>query len=368
MLATSLLCCVLAMLPDDSAQRIPVPEAIALERRTLRARRAIACGEVEYRVVRRLDSGKIEQEFEYRTVFDGQRIRCDVSCRLPALSNAGDDAASSVVRRCVYTKDALFRYIKVNSPGGSSKVVYKREPNVRDLALFWRDRIDPRLIGVVPADPLVLHGASLESFLGLSDRRNTSVERQRVADLETWRIECECSDRSRRRMWIAPSQNYSIVRAIIVPGSGGGSLLDRIECENREYGSPGVWYPRRVCYERFVDGKFYYEVVLTVQKARFNQPVDEAVFTLAGMDIPEGTRVIGLSGLGQGPEMWDGSSIVPLRMHDPPGDLDGERPSGRNPFRRPTSSIALLLVALLALLVRRRKRRARTRRRKTAPV
>lgn len=356
------------MRPDDSAQSIRVPDAIALERRTLSARRAMACGEVEYRVVRRLDSGKIEQEFEYRTVFDGQRIRCDVSCRLPALSNAADDAASSVVRRCVFTKDALFRYIKVNSPGGSTDVVCKREPNTPAPSLFYRDKIDPRLIGVVPSDPLVLHSASLESFLALSDRRNTSIERQRVGDLETWRIEHERSDRSRIRMWIAPSQDYSIVRVVIVPEWGGGSLLDRIECENREYGSPGVWYPHRVCYERFVDGEFYYEVVLTVQKARFNQPVDEKVFTLAGMDIPEGTRVIGLSRPGQGPEMWDGSNIVPLRMHDPPGDLDADRPSGRKPFRRLTSSVALLLVALLALFVRRRQRRAGTRRRKSDPV
>jgi hypothetical protein len=117
-----------------------------------------------------------------------------------------------------------------------------------------------------------------------------------------------------------------------------------------------------------MDGKFCYEVVLTVQTARFNQPVDDRIFTLTGMGMPEGTPVIDSSRPSQGPEMWDGSNIVPLRVHDSAGDLDAEGRNGEKPFRNLTSSVAVVLVALLALFVRRRQRRPGTRHRKTAAV
>ncbi len=354
--ATLFLCCILVMLQEDQGPKTQIPDAIKLEQRTLSARRAIARGEVEFHVVRRLHSGKIEQRYEYRTFFDGQRIRCDMNHPLDSTSHAASAADALAVRTCVLTEDTYLHYYHVNTPSDSAHVLFKHDPKRPNHLSFTRHTVDPRLIGVVPSDPLVLHAKTLESFLALPDRRNTSVARQMIGDLETWRIEYERGDGTQIRMWIAPSQDYSIVRAAVVPESCGGNLVSRIECHNRKYGDPGIWFPHRVRYERFLDGKFYYEVVVTVHAARFNQPVDDKVFTLEGMDIPRGTPVFNLSSRWQGHEMWDGSKIVPVRMHDPAGDLDAEGSEGGVPWRGLTSAVALGLAALLAFFVRWRQR------------
>ena len=350
------LCCILLVLPEDRAQKDQSPEAIALEQRTLNARRAMVRGEVEYHFVRRLHSVEAEEEFECRTVFDRERLRCDVNRSVAVPSDAAA-ANTSTVRRSVFTEDTFFCcYLDVNNPAGGSRVLYQYRSNRPYSLSVALHRTDPRLIGVVPADPLVLHSASLESFLAPTDRTNTCVERQELGGLETWRVQYDRGDGARIRMWIAPSQDYSVVRAAEEFDYDVGNLVSTIECENRKYGSPGVWFPHQVRYERFINEEWYYEVVLTVQQARFNQPVDEEVFTLTGMDIPEGTPVVDLPGPCKVRTIWDGRNIVPVRVGSPLPDLDAEGPEGEVPWRLLMSPVALALVALLAFFVRWRPR------------
>jgi hypothetical protein len=353
--------CVLAALAQDRAQENQIPEAIALELRTLAARRAIVSGEVEFELVRTFDPAEPGQRYEWRATFDGERVRCDVIRRLAGSSGAADTPDASEVRRAAFTQNGFFRYSQRSRREGSTQVRYGFRSAKPCSPLIAVGKIDPCLIGVVAADPFVLHSASLESSLALPDRANTSVESKRLGGLETWRIQYDRGDGARVRMWIAPSQDYNVVRAIEELDYGCESVTHTIECENRKYGVPGIWFPHQVRYQRFVDGKRYYGVVLTVVKASFNQPVDEQVFTLAGMDIPRGTPIFDLPGPRECPLIWDGRRVVPASVSSPSPDLDAEGPAGRVPWRLLASPVALALAAVLALFVRRRQRFAKPR-------
>jgi hypothetical protein len=83
----------------------------------------------------------------------------------------------------------------------------------------------------------------------------------------------------------------------------------------------GVWFPRRVVHQRYVNGWPLRAQVTTLTDARFNPEIDDALFTFASVGVQPGDRVHVYT---EGPTppvvFWDGQQLQPVtsRRPEPP--------------------------------------------------
>ena len=91
------------------------------------------------------------------------------------------------------------------------------------------------------------------------------------------------------KAWVVPSKGYCIKKR---QSTNQGTVAFEYETTLKEY-SPGFWWFDRAVQKRRKTGeKEPFETIeLSIEKIEFNKPLDPKVFTIAGTNIPEGTRI-----------------------------------------------------------------------------
>ena len=91
------------------------------------------------------------------------------------------------------------------------------------------------------------------------------------------------------KAWVVPSKGYCIKKR---QSTNEGTVAFEYETTLKEY-SPGFWWFDRAVQKRRKTGeKEPFETIeLSIEKIEFNKPLDPKVFTIAGTNIPEGTRI-----------------------------------------------------------------------------
>jgi hypothetical protein len=210
---------------------------------------------------------------------------------------------------------------------------------------------DPRLIGMVAMNyPNLIH-YHLNSELGRTDRDVPSIGAEMHDGLECWRVEHSRVNGAVTRLWIAPSQGYSVVRIETEFTDGAHRIIDSVHCNLVNYDQQGLWFPKGSHYERSIDGEIVEMEECQLIVHHLNLPVEKSTFALAGLGIPAGTPITRIPSDFRGSLVWNGREAVPRSLLSAPGV-----PAGGWRASLGLASAGLALVAALAVVVYSRRR------------
>ncbi len=317
----------------------PIPDARTLEDRVVAQRAALARGHIELESSIRIGERSIKTR---RSIyFDGRKIRGDVT----RLDGQKSDERDAPAREINCFNDKSFIYYNDEPIGGGHSMAI----NLVDLRSFTNDRethsvSDPRLLGIAPTDVAMLVYFRLNALVVGSGTEPRSVSREAYKGQDCYVVSRGASGgpgKGRLRLWIAPAKGMGVVRSERRSGSDDSAIVDSVESELERIEGPGIWYPRTCHYRRVEGGKVTREQDVLVTSATFNQPIDPAVFTLAGMEVPVGKRVLPTPSE-NGTFMWDGHRVV---ASSTPAELAPAERFRKGGTFLGVSSVLLLVVA-----------------------
>ena len=170
--------------------------------------------------------------------------------------------------------------------------------------------------------------------------------------------EAEYEYETRRAIWVAPDRGYALLRSEVettYPGVG-VSTLSLVASSYAKIGDQGIWYPRQSVRSLSSDSALVSGVRTTVVDISLDPP-DPAVFTLAGMDVKEGRKIVDRS---EGPRelefLWDGNQAVPIEATTEIADAIVPNKAENRTWLLVVNAAALTGIGIYLLLVRHRKR------------
>ncbi len=349
--------CPLLLWANQAVPEEASPSPHEVESRALAERRKILRGEVVFRL-EETARGQQKPTTTFHVFFDGDSIRCDVMQTLLNQWPGGRATHSKDLHKYVFTPKTTLWHANTVSPDGKGVAAYKMArnktgPNGKPFGgNYLPYRLDPRLVGLAPCAPTLVYIVDMEYLLMRPDREDTSIAADVLDGVDTWRIEYRRKNGEPVKFWIAPSKGYSLLRASEVEPYGDSKIEDSIQCEVEQFGAQQIWYPSRVYYERKLDGEKVMSSTLTTTHAEFNQPIDAALFTMAGMDIPAGTMVVEQPRNPDGGREWNGKELVLMGRKSP--TYTG--PPSSRPWMWWIVSINLLVVSVLLMMFWARSR------------
>ncbi len=170
---------------------------------------------------------------------------------------------------------------------------------------------DPRLIGLAAIEYSNLVHYHLEDLFARSDRTGVKLESSSAGGRDCWKLSYKLHNGTLEEVYIDSDRGWNVVKRVTMDDET-DVLVDTIESELAQFGSPPRWFPSKCRYWRSEKGKITNEETLTVKVIQFNQPVDPKLFTLEGMNILAGTMISARPPLGPGQYYWDGRAIKKL--------------------------------------------------------
>lgn len=277
--------------PDLSAEEV--------EARALRQRRAIKQGAFVLTSLSRKADGKPRFSREFRIWIDGAKNRTDI-IKL--------DASPSFRQvHCLNCDEGkLVFFSEQPLEGGISVVeVEKKVPAGRILL-----NIDPRTLGMALSNCGGLCQEHLESALARKDRHPPTVRKAELKGQDCHLLEFTALNGVKYKAWVVPAWDFSVARMEVENGlHPDGVHHFSVECDYRQYGKAGYWYPSSCVYEHRVGDKLDEREVTEVKSASINEPLPPDCFALAGMKVPDRKPIYGLASDGKKMN-WDGAKAV----------------------------------------------------------
>lgn len=170
------------------------------------------------------------------------------------------------------------------------------------------------MLGLIPMPSGLLYRTPVDAFYDVVERTEWTIEPERLDEVDTLKSSYFRADGQRVTFWIAPELGHSVVQTEFSSLSKQGKRrTQRVHSKLAQHGD--VWFPSECEYTCYSDDELIAHELWIVKNATFNSPIDPAVFTLAGLELPQGTYVVGDSGQ-QGklaPGVWNGGKLT-----DPP--------------------------------------------------
>ncbi len=220
---------------------------------------------------------------------------------------------------------------------------------------------EPKLLGMVPSPTTFLYGIDFGAFAEGNDRRWTRVEESDLNGKLVWFCEYLRNDGYTGRMWISPSDGWSILKAEGQVAHGNDEVIvDSISV------TPGSWhagmesiaFPARVQFKRELSGKVGWQEDVNVISARFNFDIDEVVFGPAALDLPVGNSVMLRTDEPSYGMIWDGKELKVVGAYvEPEKRADPVRGPERKRFLWILcgNAAALAIIIIFMLWLKRRK-------------
>lgn len=224
-----------------------------------------------------------------------------------------------------------------------------------------RFKLDPRLIGLVPAPSSSYENYTTGSILARSDREDVST-RATEHNGEKAIVHEFCwsgAPEARLQLTFVKAWGPSLVRLVTTVHAKKWQY--ELRSEYQQHGVGKLWFPKHVTYQKTEGGRVVEKETLTVEEADFDVTPPAAVFHLAGMDLPANldAQIIGLDAPGR--HIWDGNSIVKNDREAFAQRFPDIPPHTASPLWRNNYVIAavalFLLGAVLVTMARRRGKR-----------
>lgn len=286
-------------------------EVSEVEQLALANRKAIRSGQVDILAIVTNRDGDPVRKNEYWIEFENDKLRFD-----EFVSQKLDDASglSGFKMQNIRTAEGhLFH--RDAEHAGINTAVTKVSPEDMKEADSGSSLFDPRLLGFVTARCVNLYAFNFESFVGNPQRVDVSVVPEEFDGRNVLRVEYSRSDGAKSSIWIDPDRGHCVVRGETTSTFESDVFLERFDCELKQYGSDGIWFPETIRFEQFFNGVLSQGEIATVRAAKFNFDVNDDRFTLATMNIPPGTPIADSAQNPNGTQMWNGTKLV--RMENP---------------------------------------------------
>lgn len=328
---------------------------LALEQAAIAARQAIRSGLLEVRVEDEKMHPPEARVETFRFAFDGENIRLDTIHENAAaiLSTARDAPPDAIApfgtRSLVLRGDTVIMHQSGTLPNG--KRLSPTMGSRQELGVYYDQIVEPRLMGLVPMEPLFRVNDDLPKMLGNPDRGQRTLEKVSYEGREVMKSHYVRSDGATFDNYIDPAMNNALLRADGTKKTGDQVFLVRVVSHYEDFG--GVWFPREIAYETGVinDQGEIIDLIsrqrLTVTNAQFNMEIDPKEFTLATMDVPVGVTINEIPPNPKGTHIWDGEKMISIPRQQPTGDVP---PGNRQLALIAISSGLAILVALFAWL------------------
>jgi hypothetical protein len=301
--AIALIAAVLAGASAPAAE----PTAMVLEQRAIHERQRIKQGDIHYHVepLHAAPRHDMLTTGDMRLIFREGAARLDLS--LAGLNTRGQPATSHLAmfdgKSYIAFEDRLVQ---------DGRQISITIGDMKQIGYGGSNMFDPLSIGMYPGpfSPIF----KINADLTCSGRKDETVTRERLADKDVFHVQWTRTDGPECQFWISPEEGFSVVRAKDSFLAGAKRIVDTNEIAVSRYGDgdAAVWYPKQIIWERVVDDKVVPSNVLTVTEATLNEPVDDQLFELAGMNPNPGQSIDNYLTPGKR-EIWDGEKIVPVQ-------------------------------------------------------
>lgn len=284
--------------PESGAADV-ADRALALERRVLDYYRSLSSGEATLTVeVSREDVRR------WKLWFKGDRLRMEQF-----------ESRYERPKQIVRADGRIFHRGFGTRPATGESVLGLPEIHSEDwtgTSLF-----DLRKLAVVAAPPGILRALdSWERPLGDAQRIRERIEQENVEGHVLTRIDMRAGDGNTTTIWIDEHRGPSLVRYKHTADVRGKTYVDLQNNELEHY--DGVWFPRRLVHQRFVNGRPLRAQVTTLTDVRFNHPIDDSLFTFASVGVKPGDLVNVYTEGSPPPVMyWDGEQLQPAASRRP---------------------------------------------------
>jgi hypothetical protein len=311
---------------DDTAAQV-----MKLWSRVIEERLKITSGifHIESKGLTTINGERTEYDNRMRLVLDGDSLLMDLTRvgkeTFRELHSWGPVIVASYTDR--KAEGAVSLMATVSDIGSSNEADQKR----------WM--IDPRKIGMYPTGFMILAQFELGGFMNTKHiRRFLAIESQVYDGRDCKVIVREAVSGAIGKVWIDPERDYSIVRFEIENKAQAEPESSIYEIQLTYHPEAKRWFPS-ACSNRWLRSSAPIEEErVAIRAEKLNQPIDQELFELSGMNIPPGT---GLSVTGKlrenhsGLAQWNGRAIEPIEP---------------KPYRHPSSTNQTIWLALATLL------------------
>lgn len=288
------------------------PDVTAIEQRALAARRAIKWGVVELHSEMFMRRAGGEQHFNVDTKiwFDTNAARVDCIRPLRDASRAEGSSSFRELNSFDGKQHIFWSTERASSLGNTPVEIKQLQYETQTKADVV---VDPRLIGLAIEDSANLVNCRLEStLLGRADRDEPTIAADKIHGADCWKIAYRMKKGVAVRYWIDPARGDSVVRMESEFDRDGTHYKNLLNVDVAYLDAAKIWFPAGCTYQRLENDRVTKSEQLTVRVVSLNEPIDPAVFTLSGMDIPPGTHVARVPSDGRGELVWNGDEIVPF--------------------------------------------------------
>lgn len=261
------------------------PDLAEMEAKSIEQRQALKSGEVVWES--ELTQKGRRTRRRVATWFSGKRIRCDIE----VLAREGKPAYREVT--CVESEKPgydLF-FSDRRQPGGQIAVTFK--PHKDDRSNLPGAIIDPRLLGYAASHSLAYRAFSVDACFCRNVRNAPTATSADLDGKAAVEVRFVNKYGAVVRYWLVPEWDYCMAK-MVVENSNKGKKHEVAIVSHVERTS-NAWYPTAVSFERKIDGVVEDKEAIKVVSAKFNEPVAEGVFSMAGMNIPDGQPVAGFN-------------------------------------------------------------------------
>jgi hypothetical protein len=240
----------------------------------------------------------------YEVTFDQNRVR-----QIRRLRNIGDlewgDPEKIVVTPKIYIDDIEFIDTAV------SVVPATRYKNPRTLSRV----LNVQALGMDSGGVNLLHIAHVESLLNRADRIGPTVHDEQRNGMDTWRIDYRLKIENQKTepsiaLWIAPSQGFGVVGIEVRFERNGKHYKTVIDSQLKKYPLGEIWYPSKVVRLVKKEDEVQSHQVILVEEARFGHQIDDAAFSLGGLDLKPGREAVDSTVDKPRAKIWDGEKLV----------------------------------------------------------
>ncbi len=270
------------------------------ESRAFAYRRQLTSGRVVVELTRETNGKTKDQLIE--GFFDGDQYHSRFEMELDVTDSSGKTFRSRDLHKYVFTPTETLYYFDIKQSNGRTVAAYAHR--FGDENKNYKEEIfksstgtycfDPREIGIVPGGLATLKTFDIKQILVPEDFSTCTRSQIEVNGRKLERVEHSIANKRLKAVLLidtdrGPSVVYSSLRS---PGPRREEVIDTVESELLAYGAERLWFPSISVHTRTVDGKVVEKTTYKVTQADFNSKVDHKLFTLAGLDLPEGHSVI----------------------------------------------------------------------------
>jgi hypothetical protein len=330
----------------------PAPQEIAAS--VLQPRREMHRGKVVLEVYDRTKPVDNAEEFLLMRAtvwFDGDALRVDATRNAPVGSAADSGLKSRFTQEVIAAGTHIDRFVDPNSPPLAVRLEREDSVDLSGTHLFH-----PNVLGIEPSPTLQKHALD-KLRLNLHSSTEATVEEQLLDGVPCWALRQKFPSGASQTTWIR-QQSPTVVRCTFeaVAGSKGmeKSVVDSITCQGSAPGANVPWFPEQIDYTRSVDGVVRISHRTRILDASFDDSVDPALFTVAGMGLPPGTQVLEFPGsVGH---TWNGQTLERHGAGEIPEEVPLAAATGARWWVIVGINLTLLSIVCLLLYYRSRAR------------